>query len=174
MSSDFTQRRKQVITVLILALFAGLLSVVLAVLPRILVQYDLQGRTIGAQDQVKSINDARVAVLQVIGGSALLVGAYATWRRLQVNEEEIRATRDGQVTERFGRAIEHIGAAGTDVRIGGIYSLERIARNSMAIATPSSQYCPHSSVGIRPSPCRRIPIQTRPRSRLERPMSRRQ
>jgi hypothetical protein len=157
MSSDFTQRRKRVVTILILTLFASLLSVVLTVLPRFLVQYDLQGRAIGAQDEAKSINDARVAILQAIGGSALLVGAYATWRRLQVNEEEIRATRDGQVTERFGHAIEHIGATGTDVRIGGIYSLERIARNSMGdrdtiIAILSAFIRGHSPQSLSPNP----------------------
>jgi hypothetical protein len=41
-------------------------------------------------------------------------------------------TREGHITDRYSRAIEHLGNANADVRIGGIYSLERIARDSSA------------------------------------------
>ncbi len=60
---------------------------------------------------------------QLVGGSALLAGLYLTWRTLQVNQE-------GQITERFSRAIEHLGDDRLAVRLGGIYALERIARDS--------------------------------------------
>ena len=39
-------------------------------------------------------------------------------------------TEQGQVTERYTRAIEQLGSDKLDVRIGGIYALERIARDS--------------------------------------------
>jgi ABC-type multidrug transport system fused ATPase/permease subunit len=73
--------------------------------------------------------DVVLAVAQILGGSALLSGLYFTWRTLQVN-------REGQITERFTRAIEQLGATHDDMsknlelRLGGIYALERIAKES--------------------------------------------
>jgi hypothetical protein len=70
-----------------------------------------------------------VTLAQILGGTALLSGLYFTWRTLQVN-------REGQITERFTRAIEQLGATHGDnsknleLRLGGIYALERIARES--------------------------------------------
>lgn len=42
----------------------------------------------------------------------------------------LEITREGQITERFTRAIDQLGHAHLDVRLGGIYALERIARDS--------------------------------------------
>ncbi len=73
--------------------------------------------------------DLVLAAAQVLGGTALLSGLYFTWRTLQTN-------REGQITERFTRAIDQLGATDGDgnkrleVRLGGIYALERIARDS--------------------------------------------
>jgi hypothetical protein len=39
-------------------------------------------------------------------------------------------SREGQVTDRYTKAIEQFGSDKLDVRIGGIYALERIARDS--------------------------------------------
>ncbi len=39
-------------------------------------------------------------------------------------------TEQGQVTDRYTKAIEQLGSATVDVTIGGIYALERIARDS--------------------------------------------
>src|SRR5215471_13288043 len=70
-------------------------------------------------------NQVRTTLLQGLGGVALLVGAYFTWRQLRI-------TREGQITERFTRAIDQLGHDHLDVRLGGIYALERIARDSPA------------------------------------------
>jgi len=39
-------------------------------------------------------------------------------------------SREGQVTDRYTKAIKQLGSKKRDVRIGGIYALERIARDS--------------------------------------------
>jgi hypothetical protein len=72
--------------------------------------------------------DLILAVAQILGGTALLSGLYFTWRTLQVN-------REGQITERFTRAIDQLGKVEDgkklfEIRVGGIYALERIARES--------------------------------------------
>lgn len=64
----------------------------------------------------------------LVGGAALATGLYFTARNLQVN-------REGQITERFTRAIDQLGATENnskqlEIRLGGIYALERIARDS--------------------------------------------
>lgn len=77
------------------------------------------------QAQAQLQNNVRSSLLQLAAGLLVIVGAAATWRQVQVN-------REGQLTERFTRAVEHVGSENLDVRIGGVYALERIARNSPA------------------------------------------
>lgn len=48
----------------------------------------------------------------------------------QGQQRTLKLTEQGQVTERYTRAIEQLGSDKLDVRIGGIYALERIARDS--------------------------------------------
>ena len=72
----------------------------------------------------------------IVGGSALLFGLYFTARTLQVNQRTLQVSQEGQITERFTRAIDQLGATDdkgnprVEVRLGGIYALERIARDS--------------------------------------------
>lgn len=77
------------------------------------------------QAQARLQNDARATLLQGVAGLLLVAGAIATWRQVQVN-------REGQITERFSRAIDQLGSRAPDVRLGGIFTLERIARDSPA------------------------------------------
>ena len=73
--------------------------------------------------------DLVLALAQIVAGTAILSGLYFTWRTLQVN-------REGQITERFTQAIEQLGKTDGEgnklfeIRVGGIYALERIARES--------------------------------------------
>jgi hypothetical protein len=83
-----------------------------------------------AQSQLQ--NNARSTHLQVFAGLLVIVGAVAAWRQVQVN-------REGQVTERFTRAVDQVGSGNIGVRIGGIYALERVAKNSSA-DRPQVQY----------------------------------
>jgi hypothetical protein len=48
----------------------------------------------------------------------------------QGQRRTLELTEQGQVTDRYTRAIEHLGSDKLDVRIGGIYALERIAHDS--------------------------------------------
>ncbi len=93
-----------------------LFVVVVAILFRVLNWYVAPAKPSERKDLV-------LALAQILGGTALLSGLYFTWRTLQVN-------REGQITERFTRAIEQLGSKELEIRLGGIYSLERIARDS--------------------------------------------
>ena len=89
---------------------------------------DAQTRLQLRQAQAKLQNDVRSTLLQAMAGLLLVAGAVATWRQVQIS-------REGQITERFTRAIDQVGSEKLDVRLGGIYALERIARNSPADRT---------------------------------------
>ena len=71
-------------------------------------------------------DEHRRTLAQILAGGGLLVGLYLGWRR-------VRAAEEGQITERFTKAIEQLGQEGDDkmaIRLGGIYALERIAKDS--------------------------------------------
>ncbi len=76
-------------------------------------------------------NDARVTIAQIVGGVALLVTVYFTWRRVGAAEKTVALAEQGQITERFTRAVEQLGSESLAIRLGGIYALERIARDSV-------------------------------------------
>jgi hypothetical protein len=75
------------------------------------------------KDRVDLELKARQTMAQILGGAALLVGLYFTSQTLHVSQE-------GQITDRFTKAIDQLGKDSLTVRLGGIYALERIARNS--------------------------------------------
>jgi Pentapeptide repeats (8 copies) len=88
---------------------------------------------------LKVQNEVRTTLLQGLGGVALLVGVYFTYRQVSNSREQLAHSRaqlqiaqQGQITERFTRAIDQLGHAQLDVRLGGIYALERIAHDSFA------------------------------------------
>jgi Pentapeptide repeats (8 copies) len=70
-----------------------------------------------------AVDNARGRLLTLGAGLVALAALIYTARSFTLS-------REGQVTDRFTRAIEQLGAEKLDVRIGGIYALERIARDS--------------------------------------------
>ncbi len=111
---------------------AGLvtLGTLFVVLPGVVVDHDLAGASVAAQDRLKAVNDVRTTLLQVVGGLVVLFGAYATWRQLRVSQDGLRAAQEGYVTDRFSRAVDQLGSDKLDVRIGGLHALWRIAEQS--------------------------------------------
>ncbi|OEJ94748.1 hypothetical protein [Streptomyces thermolilacinus] len=79
---------------------------------------------------MKAVDDVRTALLQVITGLVVLVGAYATWRQVRVSQEDLRLAQEGYLADRFSRAVDQLGSDKPDVRIGGFHALWRIAEQS--------------------------------------------
>jgi uncharacterized protein YjbI with pentapeptide repeats len=85
-------------------------------------------------------NEARATVVQALGGFALVLTlaltAYQVNETRRSSEENLRIAEEGQVTERFARAVEQLGArnpdgtAAIDIRIGALFSLRRIGNDS--------------------------------------------
>jgi hypothetical protein len=110
-------------------------------------------------DSTEGRKDVVSLLLQTLGGVAFVLGGWFTWQQLinsrqelQYSREALFTTQQGQITERFTRAIEQLGKSeeGTAppkngapgaldknlaIRLGGIYALERISKDS-----PSDYY----------------------------------
>ncbi|WP_413752976.1 pentapeptide repeat-containing protein [Streptomyces sp. R-74717] len=108
----------------------AVLAVVLLVLPGLVVDHDLAGAQLAAVDRLNAVNNVRTTLLQAVGGAVILFGAYATWRQIRVSQDGLNASREGIITDRFSRAVDQLGNEKLDVRIGGLYSLWRIADHS--------------------------------------------
>jgi hypothetical protein len=87
------------------------------------------------------------AVGVLLAGLVGLIGLLLTWRNQRLTQrsledtrrntqEQLRLTEQRQITERFTRAIDQLGATDDDgnprleIRLGGIYALERIDKES--------------------------------------------
>jgi hypothetical protein len=80
--------------------------------------------------RIRLQNDVRSTLLQGLGGLAVLLAAFYTYQQVQTGRRQLNLAQQGQVTERFTRAIDQLGSDHLDVRLGGIHALERIARDS--------------------------------------------
>jgi uncharacterized protein YjbI with pentapeptide repeats len=75
----------------------------------------------------------------IVGGGTITVGyfvARAALRQADIasrrHEEQTRADRARRITDTFSKAVEQLGAERMEVRIGGIYTLERLAGEALS------------------------------------------
>ena len=73
---------------------------------------------------LQTARDAARGRLLTLGAGLFAAGALVFTARNYV------LSREGQVTDRYTKAIEQLGSKELPVRIGGIYALERVARDS--------------------------------------------
>ncbi|MBC6446231.1 pentapeptide repeat-containing protein [Actinokineospora xionganensis] len=70
---------------------------------------------------------------QTITAVTALGALLFTALSLQATREQIQVSEQGQITERYAKAVELLGTPGTEniqTRLGGIYALERLAADS--------------------------------------------
>jgi Pentapeptide repeats (8 copies) len=80
---------------------------------------------------VTARNNARGTVLTLSAGILAAGALVFTSRNFVLSRRTLALTEQGQVTDRYTKAIEQLGSDKLDVRIGGIYALERISRDSV-------------------------------------------
>jgi uncharacterized protein YjbI with pentapeptide repeats len=121
-----TRRWGQVGVVVAAAVVLAVVLVVVLWLPRPLAQHDTGHTSFLLMDSDKrasAVNSVRTTVLQALVVLVLAVGAIFTYR-------QHRVTREGQITDRYTKAVDQLGNKDPSVRLGGLYALERIARDS--------------------------------------------
>jgi hypothetical protein len=82
------------------------------------------------KDRFDIENEARKTNAYIIGGILVVLGIILTFWRIRTLEKQVLVAQEGQITERFTRAIEQLGSDKVAIRFGGIYALERIANDS--------------------------------------------
>lgn len=60
----------------------------------------------------------------------ILITAVAAIGGLVFTGLSLRSTEQGQITDRYGKAVEQLGSTEAEVQVGGIFGLERISRDS--------------------------------------------
>ena len=91
-------------------------------IPGLFAREDKDSRTF-AIDVVKTIISALGLIATLFAGIGLFVNYLNSQAEMQLIQERL-------ITERFSKAVEQIGNPKEEVVIGGIYSLERIAKDS--------------------------------------------
>jgi hypothetical protein len=93
-------------------------------------------------ERLKLQNDVRIGLLQAVAGVAVIAAVVATWQQLDTDRRQLRQQLEvagqQQATDRFAQALDQLGSEQLDVRLGGIYGLERIAARSAA--EPAAAY----------------------------------
>jgi hypothetical protein len=123
-------------------ILAGTLAVVLIMwwVPKFQARYS-QG--VNADNRFDRENNARKTLAQIIGGVFVLAGLYSSIKTFDLQRQSARLQEEGQITDRFSKAIDQLGALSgsaldrngkptinLEMRLGGIYALERIASDS--------------------------------------------
>jgi hypothetical protein len=82
-------------------------------------------------DRLKLQNDVRIGLLQAVAGVAVIAAVVVTWQQLETDRRQLRQQLEvagqEQAGERFAQALDQLGSEQLDVRLGGIYGLERVA-----------------------------------------------
>jgi uncharacterized protein YjbI with pentapeptide repeats len=69
-----------------------------------------------------------VAAVAALIFSGLSLGA--TNLQLKLNNAQLKLNEEGQLTDRYNAAVTNLGSSSVDVRLGGIYALQSIMRDS--------------------------------------------
>lgn len=83
------------------------------------------------EDQARLGTELVKTLAQIVLGILVVGTLWVAWRRATAAEQSVEVANEGQITERFTRAVEQLGnQESMAIRLGGIYALERIAKDS--------------------------------------------
>ena len=82
-------------------------------------------------ERLRLQHEVRTGLLQAVAGVAVIAAVVATWQQLDADRRQLRAqlalAGREQAAQRFARAVDQLASDRLDVRLGGIYGLERVA-----------------------------------------------
>lgn len=124
--------------------FWGLGLLVLFILLWVVPQLQVSGLQLSPKDRLLTANALRDTWATIFATLFFVLATYFTWRHVEaIGKTVIAAERttaaaeksaaissERHITERFVRVMELLGDEKLEVRLGGIYALERIARDS--------------------------------------------
>ena len=131
-------------TLIGVALLAGLLLIALVLALIAGIEWYLNPESkltmVERKNLLEGLASAGQALAVFFTGAVGLIGLFFTWQNIsqarESTQQTLELTERGQITERFTRAIDQLGKVDDksnklfEIRIGGIYALEQIARES--------------------------------------------
>lgn len=81
-------------------------------------------------DWARRIELVSVLVASLVAVASLWYSNAQTTQAIGQARQDRALTKEGQITDRYTAAVENLGADKLDVRLGGIYALERIMQDS--------------------------------------------
>src|SRR5207302_7640188 len=86
-------------------------------------------RCLTKEQLLKAQNDVRTTAIQALGGIVLVSGAAVAFKQLRLGRDQLDHNRDttrqefesarqGQITERFSRAVDQLGNRNVAIRLG--------------------------------------------------------
>jgi Pentapeptide repeats (8 copies) len=78
------------------------------------------------QKRIEVENQIRTTLVQALLALVILIGGLSTWRQLSATSEGLRMSQKVQISQQFFTAVERLNAERLEVRLGAIYTLERL------------------------------------------------
>lgn len=75
-------------------------------------------------------NELRKTIAQIIGGILVLIGLGFTYEQISTTKDTINISQERLKTDRYSKAIDQLGSDKSQVRLGGIFALEKISESS--------------------------------------------
>lgn len=117
-------------------LVAGVLLVAAWIFTCALPNRRLASSKLTDQEKAALRNEHRKTFGQFIGGAAVLLGLYVSWHEFRASQAatlNAEQARDrAEFTGRYSTAVEHLSSDKTSLKLGGVFALERLARDSAA------------------------------------------
>ncbi|MET8145649.1 pentapeptide repeat-containing protein [Sphaerisporangium sp. NPDC005288] len=117
-----------IVTGLAIAVLVGPAARRLAGQPAPLTATDLEELT--ASERLEAVNAARHTLIQAATGLVVIGGVVFTALGLWYTARTVETAQESQLTDRYTKAVEQLGSPKPDVRLGGIYALQRLAADS--------------------------------------------
>lgn len=115
-------------TVALLAAVVAAFTSAAWLLPAWVVQRD---EITGEAARVQDLASIRQSILWIGGGTLAIITLAFTWRRDSIAKSSVAVDRDANYTNRYTEAVKQLGdESSIAIRLGGVYALERIARDS--------------------------------------------
>jgi hypothetical protein len=80
--------------------------------------------------RLKAITDTRTALLAGLVGVGALLTFWLNRRLYEISIRTLQIAEEGQITDRYAKAVDQLGSTSPEVRVGGIYALRRIMNES--------------------------------------------
>lgn len=116
---------------LMVAVIAVLASIVaMGLVPAVLVPEPTNAQAMTQAEVLRARNEWRDTIVKGFGAFFIVITAVYTSRQIRIAHEQKNIAQEGEATNRFIKAIEHLNSEHTSARLGAVFALERIAKES--------------------------------------------